>query len=480
MKSWAIPHAILIPLIVACALFMENMDSTVIATALPAIAKDIGENPLALKLALTSYLVSLAVFIPISGWMADRFGSRSVFAAAIIVFTGGSLLCAGSSTLAEFVVARFLQGMGGAMMVPVGRLVLLRSIPKNELVAALNYITIPALLGPVIGPPLGGMITLYFHWRWIFLINVPISVIGLYLVLRHIPNLREPDLPPLDVRGFLLSGIGLSVLMLGLSALGGHLLSGEISISCIGLGALILWIYVWNALRNPHPLINFTLLKLPTFHTGVVGGGLFRIGVGATPFLLPLLLQIGFGLDPLHSGLLTAAAAAGALFMKTLTTAILRRYGFRSVLTLNAVASSAVLAAYGLFTAATPHFIIIAMLLFGGCLRSLQFTALGAISYADVDREAMSQATSFSSMAQQLTQSLGVAVGAYALQLSSVLHGHQTISASDFWPAFLAVAIISSASLFIHAELPPGAGSEVSGHTKPQAQRAVKSEGLIK
>jgi len=480
MKSWAIPHAILIPLIVACALFMENMDSTVIATALPAIAKDIGENPLALKLALTSYLVSLAVFIPISGWMADRFGSRSVFAAAIIVFTGGSLLCAGSSTLAEFVVARFLQGMGGAMMVPVGRLVLLRSIPKNELVAALNYITIPALLGPVIGPPLGGMITLYFHWRWIFLINVPISVIGLYLVLRHIPNLREPDLPPLDVRGFLLSGIGLSVLMLGLSALGGHLLSGEISIACIGLGALILWIYVWNALRNPHPLINFTLLKLPTFHTGVVGGGLFRIGVGATPFLLPLLLQIGFGLDPLHSGLLTAAAAAGALFMKTLTTAILRRYGFRSVLTLNAVASSAVLAAYGLFTAATPHFIIIAMLLFGGCLRSLQFTALGAISYADVDREAMSQATSFSSMAQQLTQSLGVAVGAYALQLSSVLHGHQTISASDFWPAFLAVAIISSASLFIHAELPPGAGSEVSGHTKPQAQRAVKSEGLIK
>jgi len=480
MKSWAIPHAILIPLIVACALFMENMDSTVIATALPAIAKDIGENPLALKLALTSYLVSLAVFIPISGWMADRFGSRSVFAAAIIVFTGGSLLCAGSSTLAEFVVARFLQGMGGAMMVPVGRLVLLRSIPKNELVAALNYITIPALLGPVIGPPLGGMITLYFHWRWIFLINVPISVIGLYLVLRHIPNLREPDLPPLDVRGFLLSGIGLSVLMLGLSALGGHLLSGEISIACIGLGALILWIYVWNALRNPHPLINFTLLKLPTFHTGVVGGGLFRIGVGATPFLLPLLLQIGFGLDPLHSGLLTAAAAAGALFMKTLTTAILRRYGFRSVLTLNAVASSAVLAAYGLFTAATPHFIIIAMLLFGGCLRSLQFTALGAISYADVDREAMSQATSFSSMAQQLTQSLGVAVGAYALQLSSVLHGHQTISAPDFWPAFLAVAIISSASLFIHAELPPGAGSEVSGHTKPQAQRAVKSEGLIK
>ncbi|MGH8750892.1 MAG: MFS transporter, partial [Burkholderiales bacterium] len=228
------PRVILIPLIVACALFMENMDSTVIATSLPAIAKDIGENPLALKLALTSYLVSLAVFIPVSGWLADRYGSRTVFAIAIAVFMGGSLLCAASSTLPAFVGARFLQGMGGAMMVPVGRLVLLRSVPRSELVAMLNYLTVPALLGPVIGPPLGGMITLYFHWRWIFLINVPISIIGLFLVLRHIPNLRETAMPPLDVRGFMLTGIGLPVLMLGLSALGGHLLPGNISALCIG------------------------------------------------------------------------------------------------------------------------------------------------------------------------------------------------------------------------------------------------------
>ncbi len=458
------PRAILIPLIVACALFMENMDATVIATALPAIAMDIGENPLALKLALTSYLVSLGIFIPVSGWMADRFGSRSVFAAAIIVFMGGSLLCAASSTLTAFVVSRFLQGIGGAIMVPVGRLVLFRSVPRSEFVAMLNYITVPALLGPVIGPPLGGMITLYFHWRWIFLINIPISILGLFLVLRHIPNVREPDMPPLDLRGFTLSGIGLSVLMLGVSALGGHLLSAETAIACIALGAVILWGYVWQALRNPHPLINFTLLKLPTFRAGVLGGSLFRIGVGATPFLLPLLLQIGFGLDPLHSGLLTAATAAGALFMKTLTTVILRRYGFRPVLTVNAVAASAALATYGFFTAATPHFIIVAVLLFSGCLRSLEFTALGAMSFADVSRQAMSQATSFSSMAQQLSQSLGVAVGAYALQISSLLQGHETIVAADFWPAFLGVAIISSASLFIHAGLPRDAGAEVSGH----------------
>jgi MFS family permease len=377
---------------------------------------------------------------------------------------GGSLLCAASSTLTAFVVSRFLQGIGGAMMVPVGRLVLFRSVPRSEFVAMLNYITVPALLGPVIGPPLGGLITLYFHWRWIFLINIPISILGLYLVLRHIPNVREPEMPPLDLRGFMLSGIGLSVLMLGVSTLGGHLLSAEIAVACIALGAVILWGYVWQALRNPHPLINFTLLKLPTFRAGVLGGSLFRIGVGATPFLLPLLLQIGFGLDPLHSGLLTAATAAGALFMKTLTTVILRRYGFRSVLTVNAVAASAALATYGFFTAATPHYIIIAVLLFSGCLRSLEFTALGAMSFADVSRQAMSQATSFSSMAQQLSQSLGVAVGAYALQISSLLQGHETIVAADFWPAFLGVAIISSASLFIHAQLPPDAGTEVSGH----------------
>jgi EmrB/QacA subfamily drug resistance transporter len=471
------PRAILIPLIVACALFMENMDATVIATALPAIAKDIGENPLGLKLALTSYLVSLAVFIPVSGWFADRFGSRTVFAAAIAVFMGGSLLCAVSSTLAAFVGARFLQGMGGAMMVPVGRLVLLRAIPKSELVSALTYLTVPALMGPVIGPPLGGMITLYFHWRWIFLINVPISILGLFLVLRHIPNIREPEMPSLDVRGFMLSGIGLSVLMLGLSALGGHLLSGELSAICIALGALVLASYGWHAKRTPHPVLDLALLKIPTFRTSVVGGSLFRIGVGATPFLLPLLLQLGFGLDPLQSGLLTCATAAGALLMKTLTSAILRRYGFRRVMTVNAAVASAAIAVYGLFTASTPHYIIVAVLLFSGCLRSLQFTALHAISFADVSMPAMSRASSFSSMAQQLAQSLGVAVGAYALQISSLLQDHHTIVASDFWPAFLGIAIISATSLFLHAGLPRDAGAEVSGH---EVQEELKAEGLIK
>lgn len=340
------PRQILIPLIVACALFMENMDSTVLATSLPAIASDIGENPLALKLAFTSYLVSLAVFIPVSGWVADRYGSCTIFAAAIVVFMAGSLLCAGSSTLAAFVLARFVQGIGGAMMVPVGRLVLLKTVPKSGLVKALNYLTIPALLGPIMGPPLGGFITQYFNWRGIFLINVPISVLGLVLVLRYIPNIREAELPSLDMSGFALLGIGLSVLMLGLSALGGHLLPGAATGGCIVIGALALAAYGRHAGRVANPLIDLKLLKLATVRTGIIGGSLFRIGMGATPFLLPLMFQLGFGLDPFHSGLITCATAAGAMFMKTLTVAILKRYGFRQVLTVNALLAAAPARAY--------------------------------------------------------------------------------------------------------------------------------------
>jgi EmrB/QacA subfamily drug resistance transporter len=428
------------------------------------IAVDIGESPLALKLALTSYLVGLAVFIPISSWVADRFGSRTVFASAIIVFVMGSLLCAGSSTLAAFVAARFLQGAGGAMMVPVGRLVLLRAVPKSELVAALNYLTIPALLGPVTGPALGGAITLYFHWRWIFLINLPIGVLGLYLVLRHIPNVKEEKLPALDVSGFALSGIGLSALMLGLSALGGHLLPGMVTAACIVAGTLTLAGYAWHARRTAHPLIDLSLLRLPTFNNGVLAGSLFRIGIGATPFLLPLLLQLGFGMDPLQSGILTCATAIGAMFMKTLTTIILGRFGFRRVLVVNAAAASAAVGVFAFFTATTPHFVIFLVLLASGVLRSLQFTSLQAISFAEVTPQTMSQASGIASMAQRLAQSLGVVIGAYALQISSLAQGHAEVVAADFPPAFVAVAILSALSLLFHAALPPEAGAEVSGH----------------
>jgi EmrB/QacA subfamily drug resistance transporter len=443
-------RTVLIPLIVACALFMENMDSTVIATSLPAIASDLGEPPLALKLALTSYLVSLAVFIPVSGWVADRFGSRKVFAAAIVTFAIGSVLCALAGSLSQFVLFRFLQGVGGAMMVPVGRLVLMRAIPKQEYVAALNYLTIPALIGPVVGPALGGAITMYADWRWIFLINIPISVLGVYLVLRHIPDVREDASPPFDLRGFFMSGFGLSVLMLGLSAFGGHLMPRAAAALCVAAGSAMLLLYARHAMRTAHPVIDLRLFRLHTFRDGTLVASLFRIGIQSTPFLLPLLLQLGFGLDPLRSGLITCAAAVGSLFVKSVTSAVLRRFGFRQVLIVNGTLCALSVAVFACFGRTTPHALIMVLVLLSGCLRSLQFTALQALSFADIHGRDMSQAASVSSMVQRLSQSMGIALAAYLLQLASTVQGHETIVAGDFPPTFIAIALVALLAPFLH------------------------------
>ena len=453
----------IVPLVVATALFMENTDSTVIATALPTIAKSLGEDPIALKLALTSYLVSLAIFIPISGWMADRYGARTVFRAALCVFMAGSLACAASSGLAGFVAARFLQGLGGAMMVPVGRLVILRSVPKSELVSALAYLTIPALIGPIMGPPLGGLITTWLDWRWIFFINIPIGIAGLVLASVYFENLRETERPPLDVLGFLLLGPGLAGVMLGLASTGRHLLPDWVSWSCLSGGIVLLALYWRHSRSIAHPVLRLDLMRFPTFRAAVTGGSLFRIGTGAIPFLLPLMLQIGFGLDPLQSGLITFAAAAGALFVKTVGPRILRRYGFRRVMVTNALAAAAFLGINGLFTAQTPHWIIVGLLFFGGCLRSLQFTCVNAIAYADIETRDMSAGTSLASVAQQLSLSLGVTLGALALEGAAGWHGRTAIEAADFGPAFLAVALISGASVVAFRRLSPDAGAEVSG-----------------
>ncbi|MEJ0003314.1 MAG: MFS transporter [Pararobbsia sp.] len=456
-------RTLLIPLIVACALFMEQMDSTVIATSLPMIATDLGESPIALKLALTSYLVSLAVFIPVSGWMADRFGARTVFRAAIAVFMGGSILCGLSSSLASFVAARFLQGMGGAMMVPVGRMVILRSVSKTELVQALNYLTIPALIGPIIGPPLGGLITTYLNWRWIFFINIPISVLGIYLATRFIENLRVERVPPLDWLGFVLSALGLSLAMLGLATAGRHLVSARVSFGCVALGAAALVVYYRHAKRAAHPLLRLDLFRLQTFRVGVLGGSLFRMGIGALPFLLPLFLQLGFGMTPFQSGLLTCSSAAGSMFMKTLSRKILKRFGFRNVLRFNLAFASASLMAIACFTMRTPHLAIAVILLFGGVFRSLQFTSLNALSYADVEHAEVSQASSIASAVQQLSLGMGVTVGAFALQASSALQGHAELVAADFWPAFVLIGLLALGSLRFILQLPGDAGAEISG-----------------
>ncbi|OWY37756.1 MFS transporter [Xenophilus sp. AP218F] len=452
----------LTPLIIATALFMENMDATVISTSLPAIARDLAVDPISLKLALTSYLVSLAVFIPISGWMADRFGARRVFRSAIAVFMLGSLLCAASSTLHGFVLARFVQGIGGAMMVPVGRLVILRTTSKAELVTALSYLTVPALLGPVIGPPLGGFISTYFHWRWIFLINLPIGVLGLILAGRYVANLKEDEVPPLDAWGFALTGAGLSLLMLGLASEGKHMLPVAASAGLTALGGALLLAYLRHYRRGEHPLLDLSLLRIPTFNAGVVGGFMFRVGIGTIPFLLPLMLQLGFGFTPFESGLLTCSTALGAIFMKTIVARVLRVFGFRRILMVNSVLAGLSVGVFALFRADTPHLLMLAVFLLGGCLRSLQFTSLNAITFADISQPRMSHATSLSSVAQQLAAGFGVTVGAFALQGASWLQGHHEIAASDFAWAFVFMASLTALSCLLFRRLPADAGAQLA------------------
>jgi EmrB/QacA subfamily drug resistance transporter len=455
--------AVLTAFIIATALFMENMDGTVISTSLPAIALDLHQDPIVLKLALTSYMLTLAVFIPASGWVADRFGARTVFCSAIVIFTIGSILCGASTSLPTLIAARVFQGLGGAMMVPVGRLVLLRSIAKSDLVSAMAYLTVPALIGPVAGPPLGGFITTYFHWRWIFWINVPIGILGVLLSLRFIQNLREETVPRFDFKGFVLSGAGLLSLISGLSMIGRGIAPYWLVAAMIAIGALALASYVRHANANAGAILDLKLLKIPTFYAGVVGGFIFRIGIGAMPFLLPLLLQVGFGLTPFASGSLTFATAAGALMMKFTATTALRWFGFRQTLVVNGLISGAFLAACALFTPSTPHWLLLLMLLAGGFFRSLEFTALNAISYADIDSPVMSRATSFASVSQQMSGAVGVAVAAICVEAIQFGFGDSELGARDLSLAFVLVAIISSLSVLIFAQLRPDAGAAVSG-----------------
>jgi EmrB/QacA subfamily drug resistance transporter len=452
----------IVPLIIAVALFMENMDSTVIATSLPAIATDIGANPLELKLAVTSYLLSLAIFIPASGWTADRFGARTVFRAAIAVFMLGSIGCALSGSLTDFVIARIVQGMGGAMMTPVGRMVLVRSISKRELVNAMAWVTTPALIGPVLGPPVGGFITTYATWHWIFIINLPIGLLGIVLATRYIDDLRAEKRERFDIFGMVLAGLGIAGVAFGLSVLGLNFLPWWIVVALVVSGACFIVAYLLHARHTDNPALDLTLFKLPTFFASVAGGFIFRLGLGALPFLLPLMLQVGFGMTPFQSGMVTFATALGAMGMKWATVIILRRFGFRAILTTNALISAAFLAVCAFFTATTPIAIMVGFLFVGGFFRSLQFTSINTIAYAEVETHRVSKATALVSVGQQLSVSTGVAVGALAVETAVRFKGTGILDASDFPPAFLAVAAISALSVFIFMRLPSDAGAEMA------------------
>ena len=453
----------LIPLIIASALFMENMDSTVIATALPAIARDLGTDPIVMKLAFTTYLLSLTVFIPISGWMADRFGARNVFRVAIAVFTIGSLACGMATSLGGLVAARGLQGVGGAMMVPVGRIILLRTVPKSELVDALAWLTIPALIGPLVGPPVGGLITDTIGWRWIFWMNLPFGILAIVLASALMPSTRVDRVPPLDTTGFLLSGLGLSSFIFGLTVMGRDLLPGWSPTFLVLFGAVLVGFYIRHALRTPNPILDLTLLRIETFRAGVVGGSLFRIGVGAVPFLLPLMFQLAYGMSALQSGLITFVAAAGAISMKLGAARLIRRFGFRRLLLVNGLLASASISVMGFLSASTPYLIAITLLFVGGFLRSLQFTALNAMSYSDVDHAQASYATSLYTVVQQLSLSMGVVLAAFVLEAAQWYRGELALTPQDFTIAFLVVAICSLSACWEFLVLSPGAGESVSG-----------------
>ena len=443
---------------------MQNLDGTVVATALPAMAHAFGADPLRMNVALTSYMLSLAVFIPVSGWMADHYGARTVFRAAIGVFTLGSVLCGQAGSLPWFVAARIVQGAGGAMMVPVGRLVLLRTVAKSELVSAMAWLTVPALIGPLVGPPLGGFLVTHVDWRWIFGINVPIGLLGMLLVTRTVEDVREPGVGRLDWAGLGWSALALLCLMMGFETLGRGLVPLPAALGLVMAGTAAAAAYVRHARRRADPLLDLALFRVPTFMVSVVAGSLFRVGVGAVPFLLPLLLQLGFGKSAAESGLITLASAIGAIAMKPAVQYALRWTGFRATLVWNGTASAAMLAAMALFRPGWPVAALYGVLVLGGFLRSLQFTCYNTIAYADIPRARMSAATSLYATLQQVSLSMGVTIGAATLEGAMILSGQPEPGIADFSAAFLAVAAVSLLATPVSLMLPRDAGAELSGH----------------
>jgi EmrB/QacA subfamily drug resistance transporter len=445
---------------------MENLDGTVIATAMPQMAESFGASPIDLNIGMTAHLLALAVFIPMSGWLADRFGARLVFASAIGLFTASSVLCGLSIGLWEFTAARILQGLGGAMMVPVGRLVVLRATAKQDLLRSIAYITWPGLAAPILGPPVGGFITTYASWRWIFFLNVPLGLLGVFLAHWLIPDSRSSQRKPFDWIGFILISASCVSLMSGLDLVGRHefnrLTTGLVLIFGLASGVSA----VWHFRRRPHPLIDLSSLRVPTFAVTIWGGSLFRIAIGATPFLLPLMFQTGLGMNAFTSGLLVLAVFAGNLLMKPATTPILRRFGFRTVLIGNGLLAAITILACALFTSSTPKGIIFAVLFAGGLFRSMQFTSLSTVAFADIPQSQMSSASTLSSMIQQMTIGMGIAFGAIALRLAGALHS--TIAASptteDFRIAFAVVGAIALLSVIDSFSLAPNTGAELSGH----------------
>ena len=453
----------IVPAIIGSALLMQSLNATVIINALPTMAGALHEEPLRLNLAITMYLLATAVFLPVSGWVADKFGAKRVFLGAMVLYALGSAASGFAQDLAQLVLARVFQGAAGALMVPVGRLVLLRTTPKTELVGAMSVVVMPALLGPVIGPLLGGFIVTFWDWRWIFFLNLPIAAVGVALVARFVPNVQEQEVAPIDWLGLLLTGVGLAGVIFGFENLGRDILPPAVVAACFigGLGALA--IYSRYARANPRAVLDLSLFRIQTFTASVIGGSFMRVAAGASPFILALLLQIGFGMSPFQAGLMTFISAAGALVMKTTAPPILRRFGFRKVLLVNGVISAVLLMAYGLFRPDSPHWAIMIVLLVSGFFRSLQFTSLNGLAYADIDQAQMSRASTLSSMGQQLCQSVGIGLAAALMHMFMVMTGQRQLTVSSIAPVFIVIGAATLVSLPFFVRLPKTAGDDMNG-----------------
>ena len=456
----------LVPLILAVALFMENMDSTVIATSLATIAHDVGTEPIALKLALTAYLVALAIFIPISAWMADRWGARNVFRVAIVIFVLGSISCAISNSLLTFVGSRFLQGFGGALMTPVARLVLVRVTPRNHLVDAMAWLSIPGLVGPIVGPPIGGFITTYASWHWIFLINVPIGIVGIALVSWLLPDWTRNEPRRMDFLGFFLCGTAFAGWVFGISVITLPALPIRFGIAALIVGTIAWVLYLPHARRTDYPLLDLRLFRFPLFRMSVVAGTFFRLGTGAMPFLFPLMLQLAFGLTPFQTGTITFASAVGAFGAKFVAEPILQRLGFRVTLVIATFVTVLGVVAMGFYTPQTPLPLMMGLLVITGFFQSMFWTSTNAFTFADIDDRNAGQATAISQVAIQLSLAFGVALGGGVLEGVRLLHGGGEPLLGDFHIAFYVIAAVALVATALFMRLPNTAGRHLTGHGK--------------
>lgn len=426
------------------------------------MAHGLNETPLRLNLALTGYILSLAVFIPISGWVADRFGMRRTFCTAIAVFTFGSICCGTAQSLPMLVASRVLQGFGGAMMTPVGRLILLRSFPRSDLITAMSYSSIPAIIGPTIGPLAGGAITHFWSWRWIFFVNIPFGLLGILLAWRFVMEVETARPEPFDWAGFGICALGMALLEIAIEVLGRHVVPYPVMVLLFVLAGLALAAYRAYARRNPNAALDLTQFQTRTFLIGVTAGGLSRIGIASVPFMLPLMLQLGFGLNPLQSGAITFVSSLGTVFIRPMSALLLRTFGFRRLLLVNTFIAAAGIAGFAMFGPETPHRWLYAYVLVFGMARNTQFNGSQTLTFADVPAAALSRATSLAGVIQQLSQGFGISVAATLLGL--VAGSESRLTAPDFHFVFLLLAAIPLLSLFGFVRLHPGDGAVVSRH----------------